>query len=96
MLFPIKNKGSTAFPRELAYPCEKYDSWHQSYDYVSFPSESFRKPFDSVGQSMVFVCSNKQSLVSASNVDTPIVRAQIKNVHSSNQTELDKLTQPKK
>ena len=86
-------KGSSAFPRELAYPCEKGDSWHQMYDYVSFPSESFRKPFDSVGQSMVFVASNKQPPVNSSETS---VRALIKNVHTSNQTELDKLTLPKK
>ena len=87
-----------AFPRELAYPCEKFDSWYQFYDFVSFPSESFRKPFDSVGQSMVFVSlnNNKQASTTANANETPLVRAQIKNVHVSNQTELEKLTQPKK
>jgi WD40 repeat protein len=47
-------RNTCAFPRELAYPCEKFENWFQCYDYVSFPNESFQKPFESNGQSRIF------------------------------------------
>jgi WD repeat-containing protein 90 len=31
---------SSAFPRELAYPCDKFNAWHDLYELVLFPSES--------------------------------------------------------
>ena len=45
--------GVNSFPRELAYPCERHENWYQVYDYIGFPSESSRLPFDSVGQSRI-------------------------------------------
>lgn len=33
-----------AFPRELAYPCEKYENWNLIYDYVFYPSDSINEP----------------------------------------------------
>lgn len=36
----LKNCGVTAFPRELSFPCEKYENWYQLYDYVVFPSDN--------------------------------------------------------
>lgn len=51
----LKQPRVNAFPRELSFPYEKSDQWSRLYDFVTFPSESFRKPFDSVGQSRVLV-----------------------------------------
>ena len=84
-----------AFPRELAFPCEKHDNWHLMYDYVSFPSESFRKPFDSAGQSRVLASLNNKS-------EQISERAQVKQVYTANNcgvvqhSAIDNLTQPKK
>ena len=77
-------RGGSAVPRELAYPCEKYDNWHQLYDYISFPSESFRKPFDSAGQSRILT-----SLIEFNN------QISVKQVHAGPSTALDNLTKPK-
>ena len=84
-----------AFPRELAFPCEKHDSWHLLYDYVSFPSESFRKPFDSAGQSRVLASLNAKSAQTSE-------RAQVKQVYAATScgvvqhSAMESLTQPKK
>ena len=76
-------RGGSAVPRELAYPCEKYDNWHQLYDYISFPSESFRKPFDSAGQSRILTSLTEWSQIA------------VKQVHAAASTALDNLTKPK-
>jgi hypothetical protein len=57
----LRNGAVSSFPRELAYPCEKYDNWHVAYDLVAFPGESFRRPFDSVGQSSRILVPNSSN-----------------------------------
>lgn len=54
----LKNCGVTAFPRELSYPCEKYENWYQFFDYVVFPGDNNSK---SIGQSRVIsgACLNE-------------------------------------
>jgi hypothetical protein len=76
--------GGSAFPRELSYPCEKYETWHNLYDYISFPSESFTKPFDSVGQSRVI------SLNQNNNDQIQLCQTNLKYKNS----QIDNLTQP--
>lgn len=96
----LRSTTGAAFPRELAFPCEKHENWHLLYDYVSFPSESFRKPFDSVGQSRVLASlnNNKQA---AEEMSEP-KRALVKQVHTGGNcgvvqhSAIDNLTQPKK
>ncbi len=68
------NGNSVAFPRELAYPCDKGENWHIHYDYIAFPSESYKRPFDSVGQSNQIVSNNsnepKRALVNQENTQS--------------------------
>jgi WD40 repeat protein len=91
-------KGVYAFPRELAYPFEKYDNWSMIYDYVCFPSESFKKPFDSVGQSRILAnlsaFTNSEKEPSGPRRITPKqVNAQV--AISSSVPAIDILTRPK-
>ncbi|XP_035829418.1 WD repeat-containing protein 90 [Aplysia californica] len=48
-----KRQGLTAqgicpLPRDMSYPLAKGDTWHDSYDWIRFPNDSSRKPFDSI------------------------------------------------
>uniref|UniRef100_S4RVZ0 WD repeat domain 90 n=1 Tax=Petromyzon marinus TaxID=7757 RepID=S4RVZ0_PETMA len=38
----------TPMPREMAFPVPKDSSWHEFYDYIRFPSNGKRLPFDSI------------------------------------------------
>jgi hypothetical protein len=80
--------GGSAFPRELSYPCEKYDNWHNLYDYVSFPSESFTKPFDSVGQSRII--SQNQNINNNNSNQIQLCQTSLKYKNS----QIDNLTLP--
>uniref|UniRef100_A0A7N8XKJ2 WD repeat domain 90 n=1 Tax=Mastacembelus armatus TaxID=205130 RepID=A0A7N8XKJ2_9TELE len=44
--FPTKGTG--AMPREMSFPVPKGSSWHDLYDYIKFPSEGTKLPFDSI------------------------------------------------
>ena len=79
--------GSSAFPRELSYPCEKYENWHNLYDYISFPGESFAKPFDSVGQSRV-ISQNQNNISNNNKIQLCQTNLKYKN------SQIDNLTQP--
>ncbi len=89
-------KGVYAFPRELSYPYEKFDNWSLIYDYVCFPSESFKKPFDSVGQSRILA-----NLSAFSNTDKDVPKRVVpKQVHtqvaiSNSVPAIDIITKPK-
>lgn len=89
-------RGNLAIPRELSYPSEKYENWHNLYDYVSFPAESFRKPFDSAGQSRIVTSySDFKSKIEQNkkSKNTQIASSYVQNHHS---VDNDSLSKPKK
>ncbi|XP_031699208.1 WD repeat-containing protein 90 isoform X1 [Anarrhichthys ocellatus] len=42
------SKGTGPMPRDMSYPVPKGVSWHDLYDYIKFPSEGTKLPFDSI------------------------------------------------
>ncbi|KAJ7305716.1 hypothetical protein JRQ81_010082 [Phrynocephalus forsythii] len=40
--------GISPMPREMAFPVPKGESWHDLYDYIRFPSDGSKMPFDSI------------------------------------------------
>ncbi|XP_062820674.1 WD repeat-containing protein 90 isoform X1 [Anolis carolinensis] len=40
--------GVSPMPREMAFPVPKGENWHDFYDYVRFPSDGSKMPFDSI------------------------------------------------
>ncbi|KAK3551522.1 hypothetical protein QTP70_017350, partial [Hemibagrus guttatus] len=46
-------EGAAPMPRDMCFPVPKGSSWHQLYDYIRFPSDGAKMPFDSIqkGQS---------------------------------------------
>ena len=51
----LTNAGIRSLPRELSYPINKGESWHDKYDFIMFPNSSSlmgknqNEPFDKVG-----------------------------------------------
>ncbi|XP_053327870.1 WD repeat-containing protein 90 [Spea bombifrons] len=45
--------GVSPMPREMAFPVPKGEKWHDLYDFISFPSDGSKLPYDSIqkGQS---------------------------------------------
>ncbi|XP_037392227.1 WD repeat-containing protein 90 isoform X1 [Pygocentrus nattereri] len=41
-------EGTAPMPREMCFPVPKGSSWHQLYDYIRFPSDGVKLPFDSI------------------------------------------------
>ncbi|XP_062848748.1 WD repeat-containing protein 90 [Trichomycterus rosablanca] len=41
-------EGTAPMPREMCFPVPKGGSWHQLYDYIRFPSDGAKMPFDSI------------------------------------------------
>ncbi|XP_062999035.1 WD repeat-containing protein 90 [Elgaria multicarinata webbii] len=41
-------RGVSPMPREMAFPVPKGETWHDLYDYVRFPSDGSKLPFDSI------------------------------------------------
>ncbi|KAK7919737.1 hypothetical protein WMY93_011021 [Mugilogobius chulae] len=42
------NPGYGSCPRDMAFPVTKGSSWHDLYDYLRFPSEGIKLPYDSI------------------------------------------------
>ncbi|CAB1312292.1 unnamed protein product, partial [Coregonus sp. 'balchen'] len=40
--------GTGPMPREMSFPVPKGGSWHDLYDYIRFPSDGAKMPFDSI------------------------------------------------
>ncbi|XP_077172586.1 WD repeat-containing protein 90 isoform X2 [Paroedura picta] len=40
--------GFSPVPREMAFPVPKGEDWHDLYDYIRFPSDGSKMPFDSI------------------------------------------------
>ncbi|XP_070962859.1 WD repeat-containing protein 90 [Oncorhynchus clarkii lewisi] len=52
--------GTGPMPREMSFPVPKGGSWHDLYDYIRFPSDGAKMPFDSIQKgypSAVSTCS---------------------------------------
>ncbi|XP_040924451.1 WD repeat-containing protein 90 [Betta splendens] len=41
-------QGTGPMPREMSFPVPKGGSWHDLYDYIKFPSDGTKLPFDSI------------------------------------------------
>ncbi|NWU47974.1 WDR90 protein, partial [Dromas ardeola] len=41
-------RGVAPMPREMAFPVPKGQKWHDLYDYIRFPSEGSKLPYDSI------------------------------------------------
>ncbi|XP_053132932.1 WD repeat-containing protein 90 [Hemicordylus capensis] len=41
-------RGISPMPREMAFPVPKGEEWHDLYDYIRFPSDGTKMPFDSI------------------------------------------------
>ncbi|RUS87769.1 hypothetical protein EGW08_004515 [Elysia chlorotica] len=50
----LMSHGICPLPRDMSYPLGKGEVWHESYDWIRFPSDSTNLPFDSIQ-----VCSPK-------------------------------------
>ncbi|KAL2078258.1 hypothetical protein ACEWY4_025943 [Coilia grayii] len=44
----VLEEGCAAMPREMSFPVPKGCSWHDLYDYIRFPSDGMKMPFDSI------------------------------------------------
>ncbi|XP_055006516.1 WD repeat-containing protein 90 [Boleophthalmus pectinirostris] len=42
------SRGTGPVPRDMAFPVPRGSSWHDLYDYIRFPSEGTKLPFDSI------------------------------------------------
>ncbi|XP_056222733.1 WD repeat-containing protein 90 [Seriola aureovittata] len=42
------SQGTRPMPRDMSFPAPKGGSWHDLYDYIKFPSEGTKLPFDSI------------------------------------------------
>ncbi|XP_072312187.1 WD repeat-containing protein 90 [Eucyclogobius newberryi] len=42
------SRGTGPVPRDMAFPVPSGSSWHDLYDYIRFPSEGTKLPFDSI------------------------------------------------
>ncbi|XP_069066782.1 WD repeat-containing protein 90 isoform X3 [Pleurodeles waltl] len=49
----LVSHGASPMPREVAFPVGKDENWHDKYDFIRFPSDGSKMPFDSIqkGQS---------------------------------------------
>ncbi|XP_017664162.1 PREDICTED: WD repeat-containing protein 90 [Lepidothrix coronata] len=44
-------RGTAPMPREMAFPVPKGENWHDLYDYIRFPSEGLKLPYNSIQRS---------------------------------------------
>ncbi|XP_069726130.1 WD repeat-containing protein 90 [Phaenicophaeus curvirostris] len=44
-------RGVAPMPRDMAFPVPKGEKWHDLYDYIRFPSEGSKLPYDSIQRS---------------------------------------------
>ncbi|XP_028822928.1 WD repeat-containing protein 90 isoform X2 [Denticeps clupeoides] len=47
----VLGEGCAPMPREMSFPVPKGTSWHHVYDYIRFPSDGQKMPFDSIQKS---------------------------------------------
>ncbi|XP_031416845.1 WD repeat-containing protein 90 isoform X2 [Clupea harengus] len=44
----VMEEGNAPMPREMSFPVPKGCTWHDLYDYIRFPSDGMKMPFDSI------------------------------------------------
>lgn len=44
----LLGKGLNPMPREMSFPAQRGDNWNDLYDFIRFPNDSNKKPFDSI------------------------------------------------
>ncbi|NXW63914.1 WDR90 protein, partial [Eurystomus gularis] len=47
----LPGRGVAPMPREMAFPVPKGQKWHNLYDYIRFPSEGSKLPYNSIQKS---------------------------------------------
>ncbi|NWS74263.1 WDR90 protein, partial [Crotophaga sulcirostris] len=47
----LASRGVAPMPREMAFPVPKGEEWHDLYDYIRFPSEGSKLPYNSIQKS---------------------------------------------
>uniref|UniRef100_A0A8D3APH6 WD repeat domain 90 n=1 Tax=Scophthalmus maximus TaxID=52904 RepID=A0A8D3APH6_SCOMX len=52
--------GTGAMPRDMSFPVPRGVSWHDLYDYIRFPSEGTKLPFDSIQKGSPSGCVTSQ------------------------------------
>jgi hypothetical protein len=93
----LRGSSSSSFPRELAFPCERHETWHAAYDHVAFPADSFKRPFDSAGQSNRLTCHQEQTnplLANTRNVFTQ--SSHVVQSHASSSAAINGMTNPRR
>ncbi|KAF5903985.1 WD repeat-containing protein 90, partial [Clarias magur] len=55
-------EGTAPMPRDMCFPLPKGGSWHQMYDYIRFPSDGAKTPFDSIQKEQSIQASTPQPL----------------------------------
>ncbi|XP_074866919.1 WD repeat-containing protein 90 isoform X2 [Carettochelys insculpta] len=54
--------GISPMPREMAFPVPKGENWHDRYDYIRFPSDGSKLPYDSIQKGCSSPASGVQAL----------------------------------
>ncbi|XP_064376546.1 WD repeat-containing protein 90 isoform X2 [Dromaius novaehollandiae] len=54
--------GMSPMPREMAFPVPKGEKWHDRYDYIRFPSDGSKLPYDSIQKSCSSLAAGGQVL----------------------------------
>ncbi|XP_054849422.1 WD repeat-containing protein 90 isoform X2 [Eublepharis macularius] len=55
-------QGVAPIPREMAFPMPKGENWHDLYDYIRFPSDGSKMPFDSIQKGTLNPAADVHSL----------------------------------
>ncbi|KGL85799.1 WD repeat-containing protein 90, partial [Charadrius vociferus] len=64
-------RGVAPMPREMAFPVPKGEKWHDLYDYIRFPSEGSKVPYDSIQKSCPHPAAGGQAGDSGPGCATP-------------------------
>uniref|UniRef100_A0A670K2Y4 WD repeat-containing protein 90 n=1 Tax=Podarcis muralis TaxID=64176 RepID=A0A670K2Y4_PODMU len=57
----LATQGISPMPREMTFPVPKGENWHDLYDYVRFPSDGSKMPFDSIQKGTLNPAGNGSS-----------------------------------
>ncbi|XP_063077510.1 WD repeat-containing protein 90 [Engraulis encrasicolus] len=49
----VLGEGCAPMPREMSFPVPKGSNWHDVYDYIRFPSDGMKMPFDSIQKGQI-------------------------------------------
>ncbi|NXF35192.1 WDR90 protein, partial [Nyctibius bracteatus] len=74
-------RGLAPMPREMAFPVPKGQKWHDLYDYIRFPSEGSKLPYDSIQKSCLGPAAVSEDPVHQPVTLTKAVRDRLSLVH---------------